>query len=338
MITENIRQRNSLVLPALCFLTLILFGATLKSKGIDKYITNPVMSGYFADPTIIKFKGKFYIYATIDPWGGNELAVFETEDFLHFTRKHINWPTKKLCTSPTSLDAMVWAPSVVKAKTDKFYMYVSVGSEIWVGMSEHPLGPWKNVKEDNLPLINSQFFPGYHMIDAECFIDDDGRAYLYWGSGWNWVNSKCFVAKLKNDMITFDGVPRDVTPPHYFEAPYMLKRNGIYYLMYSEGKAIDATYKIQYSTGKTPFGPWREEINSPILKTSDDSTTYGPGHHTLFFHNGQYYILYHRIFPQKESYVLRQLCIDSLNFDSEGNIKKIVCKGIKAFCNSLNQR
>lgn len=306
----------------------------LKSQENNGFVSNPIIDGYYADPTIIKLEDTFYIYATIDPWGGEEVAVFETKDFKNFIRKHIEWPTKKLCTSPTSWDAMVWAPSVVKAKNGKYYMYVSVGSEVWAGVSEHPLGPWKNAKEDSSPLINSQFFAGYHMIDAECFIDDDGQAYLYWGSGLNWVNGKCFVVKLKTDMISFDRTPQDVTPLHYFEAPYMLKRNGTYYLMYSEGKAIDPTYKIQYSTGKAPFGPWTEGVNSPILSTSSDSTTYGPGHHTIFSEGGQYYILYHKIFPQKESFVLRQLCIDSLNFDSIGNIKKIIPSGVKSFCDS----
>ncbi len=328
---KSITKKNLFLNLVFVFLALILISSVVKLKDKNSCIKNPILKGYFADPTIIKDDGKFYIYATIDPWGSNELAVFETKDFLNFSRKHINWPTKKLCTSPTSLEAMVWAPSVVKGRNNKFYMYVSVGSEVWAGVSEHPLGPWKNAKKDNSPLINSQFIPGYHMIDAECFIDDDGQAYLYWGSGWNWVNGKCFAVKLKKDMISFEEKPRDVTPPNYFEAPYMLKRNGIYYLMYSQGKAINATYKIRYSTGKTPFGPWKEGTNSPILKTSDDSTTYGPGHNTVFYQDGQYYILYHRILPQKKSYVLRQLCVDSLNFDNSGNIKKIIPKGIKAF-------
>jgi beta-xylosidase len=248
-----------------------------------------------------------------------------------FNKKHINWPTKKACTSPTSWETMVWAPSVVKAKNSRFYMYVSVGSEVWVGTSERPLGPWKNAKTDGLPLISSKAFPGFHMIDAECFIDEDGQVYLYWGSGLNWVNGKCFVVKLKNDMISFDGDPQDITPPNYFEAPFMLKHNGTYYLMYSEGKAIDPTYKIRYSISKNPFGPWIEGINSPILSTTADSITYGPGHHTIFSENGQNYILYHRIKPQKESYVLRQLCIDSLNFDTKGNIKIIKPMGVRCF-------
>ena len=311
---------------------LLLFSFILNSylmcQDEKTIITNPIIDGYFADPTIVRYEGVYYIYATIDPWGGEELAVLTTKDFKNFERKHINWPTKKACTSPTSWETMVWAPSVVKAPNGKFYMYVSVGSEIWAGTSEHPLGPWKNAKADSSPLINSKAFPGFHMIDAECFIDSDGQAYLYWGSGLNWVNGHCFAVKLDKDMVTFVGEPKDITPPNYFEAPYMLKRNGTYYLMYSEGKAIDPTYKIRYSTSENPFGPWFEGVNSPILSTSADSITYGPGHHTVFSEKGQDYILYHRIKPQKESYVLRQLCIDSLNFDSKGNIKKIKPKGV----------
>jgi beta-xylosidase len=271
------------------------------------------------------------LFATIDPWGGEELAVFESSDFKNWKRHKLNWPTKKQCTSSTSGGALVWAPAVVKGKDGKFYMYVSVGSEIWAGTSNHPLGPWKNLKHDQTPLISTQDPKVVHTIDADCFIDDDGQAYLYWGSGLNWVNGHCMVVKLKKDMVTFDGEMRDITPPNYFEGPHMIKRNGTYYLMYSDGKAIDATYKVRYSTGRSPMGPWTEGLRSPILQTTPDSTTYGPGHHTVFRENGQDYIVYHRIFPQREKFVLRQLCIDSLKFDPQGNIEKILPQGVSAF-------
>ena len=295
------------------------------------FITNPITEGYFADPSMIKEGDTYFIYATIDPWGDEELAVLETKDFKTYTRRYLNWPTKKQCTSPTSKDAMVWAPSVRKAPDGKYYMYVSVGSEVWVGVSDAPLGPWKNAKPDITPLVSSKDFPQVHNIDADCFIDDDGQAYLYWGSGFNWVNGHCIAAKLNKDMISFATTPKEVTPPHYFEGPHMIKRNGKYYLMFSEGKAIDATYQVGYAVGDTPLGPFTEGVNDPILFTSADSTTYGPGHHTVFNEKGQDYILYHRIYPQKEAYVLRQLCIDSLNFDKNGNIKEIVPKGVYNF-------
>jgi len=318
-------KKIAFIFVSLCFM--VLYSCQDRSV----HISNPIHEGYYADPAIVKHQNTYYIYATIDPWGGEELAVLETKDFMNWELRHINWPTKEACTTPISGGAMVWAPSVIEALNGNFYMYVSVGSEIWAGVSESPLGPWKNAKEDQSPLISGDLFPGYHMIDADCFIDDDGQAYLYWGSGLNWVNGRCYVVKLKDDMITFDGGPVNVTPPNYFEGPFMFKRKGVYYLMYSNGKAIDASYNVRYSTGETPFGPWEEGVNSPILSTSVDSTTFGPGHHTVFTEGGQDYILYHRIYPQNKELVLRQLCIDSLNFDREGNIKRIVPKGVVSF-------
>lgn len=314
----------------LLLLTLCTFFTNVNAQQAKTHISNPIVKGYFADPTILKENGVFYIYATIDPWGGKELAVLETTDFKKFKRRRLNWPTKAACTSPTSGNSMVWAPAVRKGTDGKYYMYVSVGSEVWAGVSEHPLGPWKNAKADNIPLVSAKDFPLVHNIDADCFIDDDGQAYLYWGSGFKWINGHCMAVKLKADMVSFDGAPQEVTPPFYFEGPHMIKRNGKYYLMFSEGKAIDATYQVGYAVGNSPLGPFKEGINRPILSTTPDSTTYGPGHHTVFNEKGQDYILYHRIFPQKGKYVLRQLCLDSLNFDQNGNILKIKPQGITA--------
>lgn len=305
--------------------------AKVVESKVPELVSSPIVDGFYADPSIIKYEGKYYIYATIDPWGGEELGVLETSDFKNFEQKHINWPTKTACTSPTSNSSQVWAPSVVQTADGKFYMYVSVGSEVWVGTADSPLGPWANAKPDSTPLISGDAIPGYHMIDAECFIDDDQQAYLYWGSGLHWINGKCFVAPLNKDMKSFKEEPKDITPPNYFEAPVMMKHNNTYYLMYSNGKAIDATYNVRYATANNPMGPFVAGPNSPILKTSADSTIIGPGHNTVFSANGQDYILYHRIYPQKEDYVLRQLYVDSLNFDAQGNIKAIDPKGVSSF-------
>jgi len=313
-----------LVAALCCFFT----AATAQQN--NKHISNPIVKGYFADPAILKENDTFYIYATIDPWGGKELAVLETKDFKRFKRVRLNWPTKAACTSPTSNNSMVWAPSVRKGTHGKYYMYVSVGSEVWAGVSDHPLGPWKNAKSDQSPLISANDFPLVHNIDADCFIDNDGQAYLYWGSGFKWINGHCMAVKLKADMVSFDGVPKEVTPPGYFEGPHMVKRNNKYYLMFSQGKAIDATYQVGYAVGDHPLGPFTAGVNQPILSTSADSTTYGPGHHSVFNEKGQDYILYHRIYPQKGKYVLRQLCIDSLKFDAAGNILKVRPQGINS--------
>ena len=289
-----------------------------EKKKSEIVLQDPLIDGDFADPSIIKFEGKYYIYATIDPWGAEELGVLESDDFVHWEQKHIKWPSKELCTSETSNSSNVWAPSVIQAKDGKFYMYVSVGSEIWAGVSDHPLGPWKNAKKDNSPLIKGNMFPEYHMIDAEVFIDDDGKVYLYWGSGLDWVNGHCFVVPLKDDMISFDETAiKDITPPNYFEAPFMVKKGETYFLMYSDGKCTTETYKVRYAKSDNPFGPFTEGKNSPVLTTtSEDRSTLGPGHHSVFTEAGQDYILYHRITDNSDK-LYRELAIDSLNFSND---------------------
>jgi len=294
-------------------------------------LQNPILPGYFADPSIVEHEGKFYMYVTADPWGAEFLSCWVSDDFRNWTFNALNWPTKAACTSPTSNGNMVWAPSIVK-KGNLFYMYVSVGSEVWCGTAEHPLGPWQNMLGDK-PMLEYDTTRHYHVIDAEAFIDDDGRSYLYWGSGWDWINGHCYAAELNEDMRSFKSEMVEVTPTHYFEGPLMIKHDSKYYLTYSEGKTIDETYEVRYAVGDNPLGPFTEAENNPILKTREDLHVYGPGHHTIFAYGGQNYILYHRHrLPFEAGTAYRQTCINELHFDdAKQQIKGIIPEHTQLF-------
>ena len=278
---------------------------------------NPLLPGYFADPSIVHDHGRWYIYATIDPWGDARLGLWTSTDFRNWTFSTPAWPTKAAATSPTSGDSMVWAPSVVRAANGRWYMYVSVGSEIWVGSAPSPAGPWADANGGK-PLIPGNFRPGYHMIDAEAFVDDDGRAYLVWGSGLNWVNGRCFVARLSAAMTAIDGAVKDCTPAHYFEAPFLIKSGGKYLLTYSWGNTTKDTYQVRYAVGPSPMGPFTEAPDSPILETHADRDVISPGHHAIFRDHGRSYILYHRQglpFVGGDDAVLRQVAVDAVKID-----------------------
>jgi beta-xylosidase len=294
---------------------------------------NPILPGYYADPEIIEFEGKFYIYTTIDPWGGFEIAVWESSDFQIWTLHGLNWPTLAACTSPTSDNSMVSSPCVVRAADGKFYMYITAGSEIWAGTSEHPLGPWYSLLPENQAMIPNLPGQSIHNIGADCFIDDDGEAYLFWGSGWNWKNGHCFMAKLADNMCSFEENPVDITPPNYFEAPNMIKVKENYYLLYSDGRCNDSTYKIRYAISDCLSGPWKEGKNSPILRTIPEKGITGPGQPAAFIYNNQWYLLYHRIEQVEQYCLLRRVCIDSLKFTNEQYIQRInpSDEGITAF-------
>ncbi|MFP5041696.1 family 43 glycosylhydrolase [Parasediminibacterium sp. JCM 36343] len=327
------------------YLLLILLAITLnaiaqKQKAKPDGNPVPLIPGYFADPTIIVYNNKFYIYATIDPWGGDSLALWVTSDFKKWERKPLNWPTKALCKSPESTTNMVWAPSVIKGKDGRFHMFVAVGSEVYAGVSDKPEGPWQNVKKDGSPFVKTQVAINVHTIDAEAYLDDNGQAYLYWGSGWEWKNGHCFVGKLNQQMDAFTNTPKDITPPNYFEAPYMLKHKGTYFLMYSQGKCIDSTYKIRYSTSSSPTGPWVEGKHSPVLSTDTALNVIGPGHHTILQYKGKYFIIYHRIAETKSKDLLREICIDELTFNKEGDLNVVNPKnaGLKVLLPLMKQK
>ncbi|WP_419195075.1 family 43 glycosylhydrolase [Novipirellula herctigrandis] len=302
---------------------LLMAGGVLAAE--DVAVRNPALPGFHADPSVIVHDGRIYAYATKDPWGGEDLGCFSTVDFKTWQSHKLNWPTLAACVSPTKSSAKVWAPEVIRGPDGRFYMYVSVGSEIYAGVASKPTGPWQNITGGKGPMVFTQADEGVHTIDASPFIDEDGRIFLYWGSGLEWVNGHCLVVELEKDMHTFIGEPKDITPPNYFEGPHMIKRRGKYYLMYSDGKAIDKTYKVRYSISDAPFGPFTEGKNSPILSTDENLGVYGPGHHCVFTLKGQDYIAYHRLdSPDNSDGVLREVCFQKLIMDKDGWFEEIV--------------
>ncbi|MCI4590730.1 family 43 glycosylhydrolase [Sphingobium sp. BYY-5] len=313
-VTRSGRFARTLLLAMIAALAGAAPAAAPATDPFAPHARNPLLPGYAADPSIVHYRGEWFIFVTIDPWGGEKLGLWRSRNFRDWTFSTPNWPTKAAAHSTTSGGANVWAPSVVQGRDGRFWMYVSVGNEIWVGVADHPAGPWRDANGGK-PLVRRDFRPGFHMIDAEAFIDDDGQAYLYWGSGLNWVNGRCFAVKLKPDMTSFDGEVHDVTPPHYFEGPFMVKRNGRYFLTSSWGNTTKDNYQVRYAIGDTPFGPFREPEDKPLLATDQDRQIISPGHHAVFRVGQEDFILYHRQalpFPRAGDEVLRQVAVDRL--------------------------
>lgn len=281
------------------------------------YSGNPILPGDFADPSILVHRDTFYIYATT----GSEATVWYSPDFVNWKLTKLNWPT-----SMGKPD--IWAPAVTQGTDGKFYLYTSTDHNIYAGVAEHPKGPFTNLLgNDSIFIKNRQWWEKMHSIDADCFIDDDGQAYLYWGSGFDFKDGICAVGRLNKDMVSFKEEPKLITPNEYFEGPHMMKRNGIYYLMYSDSLYYDSTYKVRYATSNSPMGPFTEGKNSPILKSSRDGKVTGPGHHYTLKQGDQYYIVYHaHALPEVKpnGNLIRQVFIDKLAFEEDGAIKPVI--------------
>ncbi|MDR2622018.1 MAG: family 43 glycosylhydrolase, partial [Dysgonamonadaceae bacterium] len=108
-----------------------------------------------------------------------------------------------------------------------------------------------------------------------------------------------------------------------FEASFIYKRNGLYYLMWSfEG---GENYNVRYAVSEDITGPYREldgSMETAILQRDDKNQILGPGHHSMFDYKGRTFIAYHRQhFPFVDS--KRQTCIDEVFYAPDGSILPI---------------
>lgn len=282
---------------------------------------NPIVPGYFADPTVRKFDGLYYMYATTDGNGGGfgPSQVWVSKDFVNWCILPMNWP----------VTPYIWAPDVIKAANNKYYLFYSQPCEVYCGVSDSPIGPWKNIidSEEQKPVIPNYMVKGVITLDGQTFVDDNGDTYIYWGTWGIYPDHGCGVGKLSGDFKTISDaklIP-NTQLKDFFEAPFMFKRNDIYYLTYSSGSCHDDTYRVQYATSTSgPYGPFEYADNNPILATNDDSTIHGPGHHSILVENGEYYIIYHRHnLPNSTRGMHRQIAADRMTFDEDGRIMKV---------------
>ncbi|EZG08102.1 hypothetical protein H106_02588 [Trichophyton rubrum CBS 735.88] len=285
-------------------------------------VGNPVLDGWYADPEARIFNHKYYIYPTVSTVYENQtyFEAFSSPDLKTWTSLGKVLDFKDV---PWSTNRAAWAPSVA-FKDGLYYMYFSAGDGVGLGVarSSSPEGPFKDAL--GKPLISESYF-GAQPIDADIFIDDDGRNYLYYGG-----HSHGVVVELNDDMISLKGEVKEITPKGYVEAPWMLKRKGVYYFMYSTGGWGDNSYAVNYVTSKSPLGPFDGEPVKILQGNTAIGT--GTGHNSVFSVGDDYYIVYHRRFPDDNERDHRATCIDRMYFTDDGRIEpvKITTEGVEA--------
>ena len=270
-----------------------------------------VLNGLYADPNIIAFGKQFYMYPTTDGtvgWQGTTFTCWQSADLVHWQNKGVILDLPKQITWAKS---RAWAPTIA-SKNGKYYFYFCADVNIGVAVANKPDGPYTDALGH--PLIKKGAWRG-QMIDPMVFTDDDGSSYLYWGQG------QCHVVKLNPDMVSFDSTQlQSFKPQGYNEGPFMMKRKGIYYLMWSEFDTRDPRYSVAYATSTSPMGPFIKAAQNPILKAK--GVVKGAGHHSVVQVPGtdDWYIAYHRFaIPDGNGYQ-RETCISPMRFNATGQI------------------
>ena len=323
------------------------------NKEVVDIMKKPLVTDmYTADPSAHVFEGKIYVYPSHDLDHNNpetnEGDQFDMEDYHVFSMedmqslpvdhgevlhvKNVPWATKQM-----------WAPDAA-FKNGTYYLYFPARDQehifrIGVATSKSPAGPF---------TAEPNYIEGSFSIDPCVFIDDDGQAYMYFGGLWGgqlekWKTGQFDlegkeprsnepalgprVAKLSEDMLSFEGPAQEISildeygaplltgeiDKRFFEASWMHKYNGLYYLSYSTGE----THYIAYATGTSPTGPFtfRGHILTPVLGWTT--------HHSIVEFQGKWYLFYHASTLSGGVTYKRNIKVAELTYNTDGSIETI---------------
>ncbi len=314
------------LLPGLLLVSVLL--PTVPADSVNRYC-NPLQV-LLADPCVLRHDGTYYLYATSDIYNG--YYVWTSSDLVHW--QHRGYAYHKTDASWGRFH--FWAPEVVE-RNGVFYLFycaspsfqiANSGKSVCVATAESPLGPFRDAVA---PLLKV----GHDTIDAHCFRDDDGKAYLFFVMEHG--GNKIFAAPLADDLLALTATPTfciEAEKPwesagewRVNEAPFVVKHGGWYYLLFSGNGFSDPNYAVGYATSRSPLGPWRKYSGNPILARKPGVS--GPGHNCLVQSpDGKEWFSVHHTHMWFSSGGRRQLAIDRVRFVEEaGEPAHMVCDG-----------
>ncbi len=314
--------------------TLILLVAAVAfcSCNVQKHKTfsgNPIFEGWYADPHAAIYDREYWVYPTYS-------ALYHEQVFMDcFSSKDlVNWTKHERIIDTAAVkwaDSCLWAPAHIR-KDGKYYLFFGANDAqkghpggIGVAVADTPAGPYKDLL--GRPLI-SENVNGAQPIDQ--FVWEENGEYIMYYGGWG----HCNMVRLKPDfsgLLPFDdgAFYREITPKNYTEGSFMIKRNGKYYFMWSEGGWGNASYSVGYAISDSPYGPF-ERIGKILEQDPEVATS--AGHHSVINIPGtdEWYIFYHRRPKGDRARDHRATCVEKMEFDENGYIipVKITFEGV----------
>ncbi len=265
-----------------------------------------------ADPTILKFEHKWYLFAS-----GSQAWV--SADLVEWAYVDVALPVE------------VIGPSLVEAGG---WFYLSGNNSIGLWRARHPLGPW-----ENLGLIEDHEGKKVYWADLMFFVDDDKRFYTYHHSGSGVGSDGIFVTEMdpkqhyrralgpSRNCFAYEpshiwerwGTHNEFEKVAWIEAPWMTKHAGRYYLQYSGAGTEWKSYAVGLYTSSSPLGPFEYDERSPVFREKGGLLN-GTGHHALVEGpGGTLWNFYHVLFHNQNKWD-RRLAMDPAGFDAQGRL------------------
>ena len=201
----------------------------------------------------------------------------------------------------------IWAPGcyLVGDMLRCYYATSSSGSQnSAIGMAysvnNHPSLGWK----DGGMVISSKKGDLYNCIDPNIFVEDDGSTYLIFGSSWTGIYMRKIDPKTGLLDETETTLWHLAQSSEKMEAPYLIKKDGYYYLFLAmgylndEAKAKTMPYRWAVGRSESLFGPYVDKNGKPLLEgytstlTENKPGIQGVAHAQCFLDDdGVYYLV-----------------------------------------------
>lgn len=305
----------------------IFWSFSEEEPGSPVSYTNPIYQHDAPDPTVIKAKdGYYYAITTQSEYNGNlvPLPILRSKDLIHWEEKGTVFTVDQVPSWATF--NYMWAPHITYHKR-KYYVYYSTllndeslltGMGIGVAVADNPMGPYK---DKGAPLV---WGTGFEKIDPYILEDDSGDRYMYWGSD----KMPIYVQQLSDDGMNVVGEETVILSPgvqsrdgydFLVEGPWVIKRNGYYYLFYSgnyccmDSSGRTPHYAVMVARSKSPTGPFEAYPDNPILEKNN--AFLAPGHNAVIQDDaGVDWMLYHAYNLQDITSTGRLLMIDRIKW------------------------
>lgn len=243
---------------------------------------NPVLAGYFPDPTITKrtnADGSEDFYMAVSSFVMTPgLPILHSKDLVNWQLiGHALTRDSQFDMRGQQISQGIYAPTI-RYHDGLFYLInTTVATQTTKGgnfimTATDPAGPWSD------PI----WLPEVPGIDPDIFFDDDGKIYithnaeapgeaLYEGHRaiWLWQYDPVQKAVVKDSKkLLVNGGVDLAKKPIWIEAPHLIKHNGWYYLICAEGGTADQHSEVVFRSKSLnePFVPWQK---NPILTQRD---------------------------------------------------------------------
>jgi arabinoxylan arabinofuranohydrolase len=287
---------------------------------------NPFVTQIFtADPNAIVYDDRIYVYASHDE---DSQTGYDMIDYHVFSSDDMaNWRDHGVIIHSNSLSwaSKLYAPGAC-SKNGKYYLYMpNQGSAIGVAVSDDPGGPFIDARGTALITGQTPNVGDVEWIfDPTCFVDDDGQAYLYFGGGLSGTGDNGRVIRLNDDMISLmDASATTIVIPDFFEAMYMHKYEGTYFLQYSA--VPGAGTGIEYMTGTDPMTGFQHQ---GVILPSGAINSNNNNHASIVEYRGKHYMFYHNRKLQQElgrnNVYNRSIAVQEITYGSNETLNPIV--------------